>query len=413
MRDDTMRRRRILLLSDSLQGGAAQIPNLLADDLSAHEDCEVMRWHFSPPAAQGFFQPAVRELSLSPQRRRPPLERLMKNISRKAAALMRRARHERALLEAVRQQQPDLIHVHNIHAADIDHATLQKLPAHIPIVWTLHDFWPVRGVAFNWSEPGCAALQRCTAGATARRTLLQRRDAFFSRRGRLALVAPSAYVQRVARHFSARHRLPCAFIPHVVDRGFLYQNDRAAAAHHWGLSPDRLWIGAGSTWNNSRKGMDVLWRALAQTDCRHLGLLLWGHEPRHLPQAGEFQVRSIGHVSGTSTLASLYAAADVFVCPTKADTGPLTVMESMAAGTPVVASRVGGIPERVSHGTNGLLFPSKDHEALAVLLAEIRSGAWQLPEMGAAARSFALQHFNPELQVPAHLQLYDRLLNDA
>jgi glycosyltransferase involved in cell wall biosynthesis len=109
-------------------------------------------------------------------------------------------------------------------------------------------------------------------------------------------------------------------------------------------------------------------------------------------------------------VASLYAAVDAFICPTKADTGPLTVMESMAVGTPVLASRVGGIPERVSHGINGLLFPSQDHQALAALLEDIQKDTWPLKELGERARSFALQNFAPERQVHEHMEMYQSIL---
>ncbi|MFC5453933.1 glycosyltransferase [Prosthecobacter fluviatilis] len=405
-----MKKHKIVLLSDNLQGGAALVPNLLANDLSAQEGYEVHRWHFTPPATPAFFQPSVQEKSLYRNRKRPFVERIVKNFSKKVASVMRHKRNELALLEAVKRERPDLIHVHNIHSADIDHSTLQKLPADIPIVWTLHDFWPLKAIAFSWSEREDKQLQRYKIGTWSRAALLQKRDAFFSQRKNLTLVAPSAYVQRVVRHYAARHQVPCAVIPYVINRGFFRPQDHAAAAEKWGLTSDKTWIGIGSTWNNSRKGMDVLWRALAHADCRSLGLLIWGHESNQQPIIKDLTIRNAGYVSETDRVASLYAAVDAFICPTKADTGPLTVMESMAVGTPVLASRVGGIPERISHGESGLLFPSQDHLALAALLEDIQKDIWPLKELGERARSFALQNFEPQRQVHQHMDLYQSVL---
>lgn len=405
-----MKKNKIVLLSDNLHGGAALVPNLLANDLSAQEEFAVQRWHFTPPATPGFFKPSVLEKSLSPDRKRPFVERIIKNFSKKVASVMRHSRNERALLEEVKRERPDLIHVHNIHSADIDHSTLQKLPADIPIVWTLHDFWPLKAIAFSWSEREGNELQRYKIGTWSRAALLQKRDAFFSQRKNLTLVAPSAYVQRVFRHYAARHHVPSKVIPYVINRGFFLPQDHLAAAKKWDLSPDKTWIGIGSTWNNSRKGMDVLWHALAHADCRSLGLLIWGHESDQQPAIKGLTIRNAGYVGETDRVASLYAAVDAFICPTKADTGPLTVMESMAVGTPVLASRVGGIPERVSHGINGLLFPSQDHQALAALLEDIQKDTWPLKELGERARSFALQNFEPARQAHQHMELYQSIL---
>ena len=303
--------------------------------------------------------------------------------------------------------------VHNIHSADINQSTLLKLPADIPIVWTLHDFWPLRAVAFSWSEREDSRLNRHEIGPWSRKTLLQKRDIFFSSRRNVTLVAPSLYVQRVARHYSARHHIPCKFIPHVVNRTFFLPQDRTAARIHWNLDPGKLWIGVGSTWNNSRKGMDVLWRALSLIDCRSVGLLIWGHESNPQHPIRDLVVRSVGHVEDVEKLASLYASVDVFVCPTKADTGPLTVIESMAVGTPPLASKVGGIPERVTHEHNGLLFPSQDHESLAMIIAECVKKPSRLHELGSNARELAQQNFNPDHHVDLHCELYQQIIRKA
>jgi glycosyltransferase involved in cell wall biosynthesis len=63
------------------------------------------------------------------------------------------------------------------------------------------------------------------------------------------------------------------------------------------------------------------------------------------------------------------ARATMLLCPTRADTGPLAVKEAVVAGVPVVASRVGGVPDYVVPGENGLLFPVGDHSACAEAIA--------------------------------------------
>ena len=64
---------------------------------------------------------------------------------------------------------------------------------------------------------------------------------------------------------------------------------------------------------------------------------------------------------------SYYKAADVFCLPSmmKTECYPLAILEAMACGLPIVASDIGGIPDAVKSGENGLLAPPKDSEALA------------------------------------------------
>jgi glycosyltransferase involved in cell wall biosynthesis len=106
--------------------------------------------------------------------------------------------------------------------------------------------------------------------------------------------------------------------------------------------------------------------------------------------AGEgLPVTWLGVVS-QSEMPGLYAAADVFVCPSVWDEPFGTVnVEAMAAGTPVVASRVGGIPEAVSEGETGLLVPPGDEARLAEAVAGLAGDAARRRRMGEAARSRA------------------------
>jgi D-inositol-3-phosphate glycosyltransferase len=86
----------------------------------------------------------------------------------------------------------------------------------------------------------------------------------------------------------------------------------------------------------------------------------------------------------------LYALADVVVCPSVWEEPFGTVnVEAMAAGTPVVASRVGGVPEAVAEGETGLLVPPADAGALAAALKSLLEDPQRRRRMGAAATARA------------------------
>ena len=71
------------------------------------------------------------------------------------------------------------------------------------------------------------------------------------------------------------------------------------------------------------------------------------------------------------SLGDFYRWADVFVCPSLDDAQGVVNLEALSQGCPVVASRVGGIPDMVKHGVNGLLVPPNDPERLALAIRRV------------------------------------------
>ncbi len=101
---------------------------------------------------------------------------------------------------------------------------------------------------------------------------------------------------------------------------------------------------------------------------------------------------------------NLLPAFDVFTLPSSTEGLPLVVPEAMAAGLPVVATAVGGLPSVLDEGVTGLLVPVEE-EPLAAALLSLRDPA-KARAMGAAARAAALERFGAERMVDRYLELY-------
>jgi glycosyltransferase involved in cell wall biosynthesis len=101
-----------------------------------------------------------------------------------------------------------------------------------------------------------------------------------------------------------------------------------------------------------------------------------------------------GVSANSPQLHSLSAAAAVFALPTRADCLPLVCMEALAAGLPLVATRVGGIPDLVREGQNGLLVDKDDADALGDALEALVGDEGARRRMGLAAREDARREYD-------------------
>jgi glycosyltransferase involved in cell wall biosynthesis len=149
------------------------------------------------------------------------------------------------------------------------------------------------------------------------------------------------------------------------------------------------------------KGADVLLRASAELDRADLEVMIVGR-PGFAADAPlsdhERELRALAQQSGVDVrfqtfvprveLPALLRTADVFVVPSRwPDPSPLTVGEALATGLPVVASRIGGIPEAV--GDAGILVPPDDPAALAAALRGLIDDRARRAALGIAARARA------------------------
>ena len=121
-------------------------------------------------------------------------------------------------------------------------------------------------------------------------------------------------------------------------------------------------------------------------------------------------VHFVGFLS-QSRLLDLYASSHLFLHPSEISANqdqegvPNSVLEAMATGLPVIATRHGGIPEAVDHGRTGLLVAEEDHVGLANGMQEIIRSPGLLKQMGARARSAVIDRFEQDVQID-HLESF-------
>ncbi len=115
-----------------------------------------------------------------------------------------------------------------------------------------------------------------------------------------------------------------------------------------------------------------------------------------------------GHISDVRPF---YALADVLALPSHSEGSPLVLLEAMAAGLPVVSTRVGGVPEMVSDEESALLVEPRDALSLAAALGRALEDEGLARTLAANASARAAEHFSPEAQVRSLVEIYSRLVN--
>jgi hypothetical protein len=121
---------------------------------------------------------------------------------------------------------------------------------------------------------------------------------------------------------------------------------------------------------------------------------------------------NLGRLAGDAELALAYRAADLFVLPTLEDNLPNTLLESVAAGTPVVAYAVGGIPDLVTEGTCGVVVPRGDVDGLARGISALLVDDEARLGMREACHAWARRRLDLPVQARAYLALYEQALAD-
>jgi glycosyltransferase involved in cell wall biosynthesis len=228
--------------------------------------------------------------------------------------------------------------------------------------------------------------------------------------------------QVVAVSDAARHevqtstRMPAARVRTVhngIDTDhFVADLDRAAARAALGWEPDRPTVTIVAV-ARPEKGHEVLFAALPALRERIPGVVvkLVGVEP------GEAIVRARPDLAGVVDAVGVHhdvrpaiAASDVVVLPSWYEALPTVLLEAGAMERPVVATRVGGVPEIVDDGRTGLLVEAGDAGALAERLARLLLDPVAGQAMGRAARTLVRDRFSYPVQAAALRALYDELV---
>lgn len=322
----------------------------------------------------------------------------------------------------------DIIHLHWVTGMLSPAAigALQSLGK--PVVWTLHDQRAFTGgchytagcVGYQVDCASCPQLNP-TVFDLPRRVLGEAIEQVDAKQ--ITVVCPSRWLAECARQSVMFRRSRIEVIPYGIETEVYVPLDRKIARRTLGLPVDGFCFLFGSvSISERRKGVHVLLEAvrICRLDPAFEIALLDGRI-RFLSYGWHFDgenleglpVQSLGYVSEPEKMAAIYAAADVYICPTLEDNLPNTILESLSCGTPVIASDVGGVPDLVRHAVNGLLVPPSDPDALSAAMLQVVQSPDVLAAWSKAAREGVEVAHGLKQQAESYIKLYQDLLLDT
>ncbi len=286
-------------------------------------------------------------------------------------------RIERDMLAILRNHSIGLLNVHCV-SSNAHYAMIAQDRLKLPLVVTLHG--ELTGDANRLFEKSSRA----------------RRILELALNNAEAVTACSMNTLKEAESFYGK---PLANKSKVIFNGVsIIELDRASPYKH----PKPFILGAARL--VSQKGFDVLFRAYRLSQVKSHDLLIAGDGPERsqleqlVPELGlSGRVHFLGGVSH-SHVCTLFRGCDVFVLPSrKAEALGIVNLEAMAAGKPVIASRIGGIPELVLDGKTGVLVGSENVDDLAMAIQTLCGDAELRQRLGSAGRERANSFAWPEI----------------
>lgn len=308
--------------------------------------------------------------------------------------------------------QPDLIHLHNIHGFYIHVGMLFEhiKRHHIPVIWTLHDCWPMTGQCAHFDYAGCSkwktACHHCPIYRSnypyslfkdnSKYNYILKKKAFTDVSD-MTVVTPSRWLADIVSQ-SFLKNYPVKVIPNGINLD-LFKPSHVS-------SDSRIILGVANVWTNT-KGLNYFLKLSEMLDSTyHIVLIgLSKKQQSQIHSSYGKRITCITRTSSQSELVTWYQRAYVYVNPTLEDNFPTTNLEALACGTPVITFNTGGSPESLTDKC-GIIVEKGNIGQLkeAILSLEHHTNI-----TSSSCREQAL-HFSQESIFQGYLDLYAGLL---
>ena len=276
----------------------------------------------------------------------------------------------------IKEYDPDVIHLHNLHGYYINLEILFKYLKFCgkKIVWTLHDCWSFTGHCAYFDFVNCDKWKNgchsCSRYRDYPASFIQRskrnwqmKKSLLSNIPNMTIVTPSQWLAEMVKQ-SYMGSYPVKVINNGVDVSVFKQTE-SNIKERYGITGKKVILGVAAIWDR-RKGLGYMCELSEKlgNDYQIVVIGITEEQRKSLPAS----IIGILRTNSVTELVEWYSASDVFVNPTLEDNYPMTNLEAIACGTPVVTFRTGGSLE--SAEIYGMSVEKGDIDGMSIAILE-------------------------------------------
>jgi glycosyltransferase involved in cell wall biosynthesis len=327
--------------------------------------------------------------------------------------------HALNLLKDIFFQQSKLVHLHNLHGEFFSPALFSSVLSGKKVIWTLHDERILTGhcsctLGCDRWKLGCGNCPDLTIYPSVNHDqtiLVLKETKKWVTNLNPVIVCPSEWLSNRVKIAYPSIKTVCV-IPNGIDTSVFRPMNRSEIRNELQLPLDKkiiVFVAEFST-NNPFKGGSILRSLIKDSEFENVLFVTIGGEAK----SDYLNHFSFPYIEDEQLLAKLYATSDVLLYPTQADNFPLVVLESMACGTPVIASNLGGIPEIIRDSRVGCLIDQyTDKQCFKQeLLRFLDKNEEEMEFMRSRCVQLIQKEYSKEKMLKKYGELYTKMQND-
>lgn len=299
---------------------------------------------------------------------------------------------------------PDIINFHWTGKGFVSFKEIVKQSRKNNTVLTLHDWNTFTGGSFyeipKEKEKERSALAKWN---------IQRKERVLNKE-MLNIVTPSNFVKNLAKNSPILNNSFITLINNGIDLSTFKINSKKKTREKYKLEKNKKYLLLGCSANDRAKGYDLLVKSLLYKkeylESKDVGLLAYGS---YNPFAGQDLIKIkvekvfLGYIASEKSVSEIYSMSDILLYPSKIENYPLTLLESIASGTPVIAYNVGGNKEIIKNERFGILIEPFKYKSFANAIENLLLKNNTLSEKD--SESFSIERMTND-----YLELFNRII---
>lgn len=322
------------------------------------------------------------------------------------------------IIRFIEKEKVDIVHFHNMHGNYFGPNDIEAIRKICPnIVITMHDMWMLTGCCPHgmqckeWENgkncKNCKGNEWLKKGVKSAENYLLCKKKSYSNKN-IRFVSPSQWLIDCCFESYLKNE-NIHLIPNGVNTKVYRPLDKDKLREKYGIDRKKhVIMFAANNIEHPYKGFKYLCEALDRIkDKDNYCLLSVGNDLKEIEKM-EYQIFVPGYIEDESVMNEMYALSDVYISTSVADTFPLVILESLAAGTPVIAFDTGGIPEAVSDKV-GWIVEQRNVDSLVNVIERIFSNDIEYAIKQKKCREYIVDNLSEEIMLEKYVDLYHEI----